>query len=153
MSSSRRADPSKTVPVVEGLFTWSSDSPKLMGTKCLSCGNYYFPKKISCNNPDCKEKKIEDVLLSRQGKLYSYSVQYYPPPPPFKFDEPFTPYGIGLVELPEGIRVVGMMTTNDLDEMKIGMNVELVAEKLYTDDEGNDAVTYKFKPLSQKREE
>ena len=138
----------KQIPVVEGLFSWPSDKPQLIGTRCLSCGSYFFPKKVTCNNPDCKEKKVEQVLLSRRGKLYSYTVQYYPPPPPFKYSEPFTAYGIGLVELPEGIRIASMLTTGDVNEISIGMDVELVVEKQYEDDEGNEVVTYKFKPIS-----
>ena len=139
---------SKRVPVVEGLFTWPSDKPQLMGTRCLSCGSYFFPRKMTCSNPACKEKKVEEVLLSPRGKLYSYTIQYYPPPPPFRYSEPFAPYGIGLVELPEGIRVAGMLTTGDINEISIGMDVELVVEKVYEDDEGNEVVTYKFRPLS-----
>jgi len=138
----------KVVPVVDGLFTWPSKSPRLLGTRCISCGSYYFPQKISCNNPDCKEKKVEQVSLGPRGKLYSYTIQYYPPPPPFRFNEPFIPYGIGLVELAEGIRVAGILTTNNLNEIKIGMELELVVENFYHDDEGNEFVTYKFRPIS-----
>jgi len=138
---------SKGVPVVEGLFTWPSDKPQLIGTKCLSCGSYFFPKTLSCNNPDCEEKKVEEVLLSRRGKLYSYTMQHYTPPPPAKFSEPFVPYGIGLVELPEGIRVIGRLTTSHTGELRIGMDVELTVEKICEDDQGNELVTYKFKPL------
>jgi len=136
----------KKVPVVEGLFTWPSDEPQLIGTKCTSCGNYFFPKKMACSNPDCKEKKVEDTLLSRRGKLYSYTIQYYPPPPPFKYTEPFMPYGIGLIELPEGVRLPAMLTISDPADIKIGMDVEMVVEKQYEDEEGNEVVTYKFKP-------
>ncbi len=141
---------SKSIPVVEGLFNWPSDEPQIIGTRCQSCGSYYFPVKITCNNPDCKEKKVENISLSRHGKLYSYTVQYYPPPPPFHYDEPFKPYGIGIIELPEGLRVAGILTMADLDELKIGMDAEIVVEKLYEDNEGNEVVTYKFKVLPQK---
>lgn len=142
----------KKVPVVAGLFTWPSERPQLIGTKCRSCGSYFFPRKVACNNPGCREKQVADALLSPRGKLYSYTIQYYPPPPPFRYTEPFSPYGIGMVELPEGIRVVGMLTTGDLNEIKIGMDVELVVAKLYEDEEGNEVVTYKFRPVSQKGE-
>ena len=136
----------ESIPVIDGLFTWPADKPQLIGTRCLCCGTYFFPKSFSCNNPRCKEKKLEEVLLSPRGKLYSYTIQYYPPPPPFKFEEPFSPYAIGLIELPEGIRVLGMLTGCQFEELKIGMEVEMVVEKLYQEG-GKEVVTWKFKPV------
>jgi len=138
----------KQVPVVAHLFTWSDDGANLIGSKCLSCGNYYFPKTLTCKNPICKEKKVEDVLLSRRGKLYSYTIQEYPPPPPFKM-EPVAPYAIGLVALPEKIRVMGMLTGTKFEDIKIGMDVEIIIEKLYEKQNGEEVVTYKFKPIGQ----
>jgi len=136
----------KQVPVVDGLFTLPPEGPNLIGTKCTSCGTYYLPKSLSCRNPNCEGKKTEDAKLSRRGRVHSYTIQYYPPPPPFKM-EPFEPYGIGLVELPEGIRIMGMLTGCALENIRIGMDVELVTEKLYENDQGDEVVTYKFKPV------
>ncbi len=83
--------------------------------------------------------------MSRRGKLWSYTVQYYPPPP-FRAPEPFVPFGIGLIELPEKIRVLGMLTESDPDKLKIGMEVELVLDKLY-EDNGKEVITWKFRPI------
>ena len=133
-------------PVIEGLFTLDPKEPRLIGSKCTSCGTYFFPETVSCSNPVCKEKKVEQAFLSRRGKLWSYTIQYYPPPPPFKAPEPFVPFGIGLIELPEKIRVLGMLTESDPDKLKIGMEVELVLEKLY-EDNGKEVITWKFRPV------
>ena len=72
----------KKVPVVEELFAWTEGEANLIGTKCVSCGTYYFPKSISCRNPNCNEKKVKEIGFSSKGKLYTYTIQYYPPPPP-----------------------------------------------------------------------
>ena len=136
----------KKVPVVEELFAWTEGEANLIGTKCVSCGTYYFPKSISCRNPNCNEKKVKEIGFSSKGKLYTYTIQYYPPPPPFRM-EPFAPYAIGLVEFPEGVRVAGQLTGCDFSDIKIGMEVMTVVEKLYLDDEGNEVVSYKFKPI------
>jgi len=133
-------------PVVEGLFTLDPKEPKLIGSKCKSCGTYYFPETISCSNPDCNEKKVETAFLSRRGKLWSFTVQYYPPPPPFKTKEPFVPYGIGIIELPEEIRVAGMLTESDPKKLKVGMEVELIVEEMYNED-GKEMVTWKFRAI------
>jgi len=135
------------IPAVEGLFTWPSDNPRLMGGKCKSCGTYFFPRFYVVHKPGCHRGEIEEVLLSQKGVLRSYTVQYYPPPPPFKAPDPFVPYGIGLVELPEGINIVGMMTGCAVEDLKTGIEAELVVEKLYSDEEGNDRLTWKFKPV------
>lgn len=137
---------SEVVPAIEGLFTLDLKAPQLIGSKCTSCGTYYFPQAFSCCNPECSEKKVEQALFSNRGKLWSFTVQYYPPPPPFKVQEPFAPYGIGLVELPEGIRIAGILTESDPKKLKVGMDVELLLEMMY-EEGGKKAVVWKFRPI------
>ena len=136
----------KQIPVQEGLFTWPSDQPALIGSRCKSCNDYFFPKVKACQNPDCPEKEVEEVLFSQKGRLWSYCVQYYPPPPPYRGPVPFI---IGLLELPkEGLKVMGQLTNGCREEdVKIGMELELVVEKLFEDEGGNEVVTWKFKPV------
>ena len=64
-----------------------------------------------------------------------------------KYDEPFTPFAIGVVDLPEGLRVLGRIAVDDLKKVKIGMNVELVLERLCSDKDGNEVITWKFRPV------
>ena len=135
----------RSVPVAEGLFTWRSDNPQLIVTKCHSCGSYYFPKRRSCPNPNCKEKKIEDVLLSTAGKLWSYTSQNIPPAMSFKIDQK-PPFMYGLVEFPEGIRILGLIAGAKLEELKIGMDMKLVVEAFSHNEEGQEIVTWKFRP-------
>jgi uncharacterized OB-fold protein len=90
---------------------------------------------------------VEDVLLSRKGKLYSFTVNFFPPPI-FHSPEPFVPYANGLVELPEGIRVSTMIGPGyDQNNLKVGMEMELIIDKLYEDKEGNEVVSWKFLPV------
>jgi len=137
----------KQVPVGQGLFTWPSDEPRLIGTHCKSCGDYFFPKTFTCHNPKCKEKQIEEVTLSRKGKLWSYSILYYPPPPPFVAPDPFVPIPIVEVEIPEGLKIIGMTEDCDPKDLRFGMEMELVVGKLYTDKTGNDMIGWKFRPV------
>ena len=51
--------------------------------------------------------------------------------------------------LPEGVRVETLFTDCDLDELKIGMAVELVLRTLHQDEAGNDVETYMFRPTGQ----
>lgn len=136
------------VPVVADLFHWSDDGAALVGTRCTGCGSHYFPKSLSCRNPDCNQKVVEEVLLGRRGRLHSFTVQAYRPPPLFRM-EPSAPYAIGLVELPEGLRVMGMLTGCELNEIRIDMPVELTVEALYTDESGREVLTYKYAPSAE----
>jgi len=140
----------KQVAAIEGLFTWPSDNPKLIAGQCASCKSVSFPSSKFCSNPDCTDEKVSEVELSPNGKLHSYTIQNYPPPPPYVKPDPFKPFAIGLVELPEKIRVVGMITGCDLKDIKVGMDVKLVAEKIYEkkiDGEMCDVMTWKWTPV------
>ena len=137
----------KQYPIQEGLFTWPTDEPHLIGGRCKSCGTYFFPKFSIKHKLDCKERQTEEVLLSRRGKLDSYTVQHYPPPPPFISPDPFVPYAIGWVALPEGIAIAGILTGARLEDLKMHMDVELVVEKVWQDEEGNEALTWKWRPV------
>jgi uncharacterized OB-fold protein len=53
------------------------------------------------------------------------------------------------VELPEGVRVETLYTGCDFDELGIGMEVELVIEKLHDDEQGNEVLCHKFRPVRQ----
>lgn len=135
------------VPVAENLFQGTGAAARLIGTRCTSCGTHYFPKSLSCRNPQCHDKKVEDALFGRYGTLYSFTVQAYRPPALFRMDG-WAPYAIGLVELPEGIRVMGMLTGCRNDEVRIGMQLELTVEALYRDEEGREVLTYKYMPCA-----
>ena len=137
---------SEKIPVIDGLFTLDEKEPRLIASKCKSCGTYYFPETVSCCNPECDNKEVERAHLSKRGKLWSYTVQYYPPPPPFKAPESFIPYGIGVVELAENIRVAGILTESDPEKLKVGMDVELILEQMY-EEEGKEFMTWKFRPV------
>ncbi|MFQ5471693.1 MAG: Zn-ribbon domain-containing OB-fold protein, partial [Dehalococcoidia bacterium] len=63
-----------------------------------------------------------------------------------RFDEPFKPYALGLVDLPEGLRVLGRISTDDLATLETGMDVELIIGRIHSDDEGNDVMSWMFRP-------
>jgi uncharacterized OB-fold protein len=135
------------VPIAEGLYTWPSANPQLIGSKCSACGEVAFPKQSSC--PSCTSASTEEILLSRRGTLWTWTVQRFPPPPPFVGDrESFEPYGVGYIELPEGIRVESRLTTDDAEALEIGMEMELVIQKFVDGDDGNELMTFAFQPIA-----
>lgn len=134
------------VPIVEGLFTWPYDNPKLMGSRCPVCGSVQFPKSSVCNNPDCDHSKpTVEVLLSEEGTLYSYDIHAYDLREPFEYHK--APYAIGAIEFPEGIIILARLTSTE--NLSIGMKLHLKVDKLY-EDANNVYVVYYFEPTEGK---
>ena len=123
------------VPAVEGWFTLD-DEPHLLGSRCTSCGTFVFPRAtFSCPNPGCAGTEFEDTPLSRRGKVWSFTVNRYQPPPPYVAPtDPFQPFAIAAVELPEEHLVVMGQVAGDGDGLRVGQEVELVVDTLYEDD-------------------
>ncbi len=138
---------SQSVHAAEGLFTETADGPRLLGSKCASCGTPYFPKSAVCHNPECRESKMDEASFGPRGTLWSCAIQNYPPPPPARYEEPYTPYALGMVDMPEGLRVVARISTDDPEGVRVGAEVELVLERLCLDEDGNEVITWKFRPI------
>jgi uncharacterized OB-fold protein len=134
------------VPIAEGLFTGPPDAPRLVGSRCTRCREVSFPKQSSC--PACTGDSTEEILLARRGTLWTWTIQRFPPPPPFLRDtERFEPYGVGYVELPEGLRVEARLTSADPAVLAIGMEMELVLEKFGAGPKGEARMTFAFAPV------
>lgn len=129
--------------VADGLFAIDEGGPRLIGSKCISCDTLYFPQALSCRNPACRNKRLERAWLPKEGTLRSYTIQRYRPPALFRMDD-WAPYAIGLVDLGDGVEVMGMLSGIAFDAIAIGMPVVLVAELLFTDVERGPVLTYKF---------
>jgi len=135
------------VPVTEGLFAVTSAGPRLLGSRCRGCGAPYFPRATLCHHPHCRDGETEDTEFGPNGKLWSWAIQNYPPPAPARFEEPYVPYAVGVVDLDDGLRVVGRMSVDDPESLQAGAEVELTIEPFCRDEEGREVVTWKFKPL------
>ena len=131
------------VPAVAGLYV-EEGGARVLGNRCTACGTPYFPRAAACHNPGCGQAApLEDCAFGGQGSIWSYSVADFPPPPPHKFDEPFKPYVIAVVDLDNGLRMVGQMV-DPLEAVHVGARVELVIDALYHED-GREYTTWKFK--------
>jgi uncharacterized protein len=135
--------------VAADLFRGDETSVALVGTRCTACATTYFPRSLGCRNPECAGPAVEEALLGRTGELYSYTVQHYRPPPLFRMAE-FAPYAIGLVTVPEGLRVLAMLTGCEPAALRIGMPLELTTHVLGTDEAG-ELLTYAYRPREEER--
>jgi uncharacterized protein len=137
------------VPVAEGIFTWPSDEPQLVGGRCGACGIVTFPAQGSC--PRCASTDMAEHLLARRGRLWAWTTQDFPPPsPPYAgpTGRDFVPFGVGFVELPGEVKVESRLTESDPEVLANGMEMELVVVPFRTDDDGNEVVTFAFRPVA-----
>jgi len=143
------APPKARVPAIEGWFTLDAQAPHLLGTRCKSCGTYFFPKETTfCRNPKCAGTDFEEVPLSTRGKLWSFTDNRYAPPKPYMASDPFEPYAVAAVELErEKMVVLGQVAKGvGTDRLEAGLEMELVLDTLYEDD-ANEYIVWKWRPL------
>ncbi len=137
------------VPAIEGWYTLDESGPRLIGSRCRSCGTFCFPARASsCPNPSCAQKELERVPLSRTGTIWSYTNACYQPPEPYVSPEPFECFAIAAVELStERMIVLGQMAKGiHTQQLRVGMRVELILETLYRDTQ-SEKVIWKWRPV------
>jgi uncharacterized protein len=90
---------------------------------CLDCNSFtYYPRPMCVR---CMSRNLEYRPVSGKGTVYSYTV-IRSPQPAFKGMEP---YVVANVELPEGVRMMANILTDDVDSVKIGMPVQLTYQQ------------------------
>ena len=86
---------------------------------------------------------MEEIALSGRGRLITFTVIRRPP----SDLEEFRPYIVGLIELEEGVRVLGQIVDCGPEELRPGMEVEATLRRIRT--HGSSGVIeygYKFRP-------
>jgi len=136
-----------SIPFVEGHFTWPSEDPRLLGSRCTQCNTSVFPRTFTCPNPTCDGGDVTDIEFERNGTLASFTVVRYPPPPPFVPSDPFEPFAIAEVEFPNGVQVIGPVPTEHGFDFQLGQEMETIVATYYTDDDGSNVIGWKFQPV------
>lgn len=131
-----------TIPVNDRLFAEGDDGgTRLLGGRCESCRLYHFPSLPTC--PYCSSESVAEAELSPEGTLWGWTA-VTAAPPGYRGE---VPYGFGVVELPEGLRVITRLTVSDPSLLRFGQAMRLIVVPLHEDDEGRTVVTYAFAPL------
>lgn len=130
------------VPIQPGLFTLPDDprGPRLLAGRCATCGKHHFPAGTSC--PYCSGQSCEVDAIGATGTLYLHTVVNARPP---GYRGPL-PYGFGIVDLPEGLRVVSRLGEARLDVLRPGMAVTLEIAPLFTNDAGDEVLSFAYRP-------
>jgi uncharacterized OB-fold protein len=130
------------------VFTWPSDDPQLIGGRCEQCGSITFPCPTSCAR--CGSVSVGQHLLPRRGVLWTFTTQGFLPKEPYaggETVETFRPYGVGLVQLGDEVRVEARLTESDPDRLSIGMELELVIVSFREEPDGSEVMTFAFAPV------
>jgi uncharacterized protein len=136
-----------TVAHPPDVFTWPADEPQLIGGRCPACTAIAFPLETSC--PRCGTPGMEEHLLPRRGTLWTWTTQDFLPKEPYasgETDETFRPYGVGLVQLGDEVRVEARLTEADPAKLDFGMEVRLVVVP-FREDGDTTTVTFAFEPV------
>ena len=139
----------ETSPAIEGWFT-TGPEPALVGSRCTTCASTFFPRTQGfCRNPACDGEEFADTPLSRRGRVWSYTdAQYQPPAPYVATTDPYEPFALAAVELPEGLVVLGQVASGyGVADLEVGAEVELVVEPLYSDETGVRTI-WKWRPVA-----
>lgn len=139
-------------PAIEGWFT-TGPEPTLTGSRCTTCESVYFPpvgEGAFCRNPACDGTEFATSALARRGRIWSYTdAQYQPPAPYVPASDPYEPFALAAVELPEGITVLGQVAQGyGVADLRVGAEAELVVETLH-----DDLLVWRWKPVTEMGEE
>jgi uncharacterized OB-fold protein len=114
---------------------------RLQGQRCAACASFQFPPRRSCRNCH-KVGKLSPYVFCGQGKVASFSELTQAPN---GFDGPLI---IALVTLDEGVTVATQLTDVEVENIQIGMPVEMVTRRLRElGPEGCLVYGYKFRPV------
>ena len=115
--------PAPNVPSVTALWRESDQNIRLYGGKCNGCGSVQYPPQRVCVK--CQERdNAEPVPLSnKKGTIFTYSMDYLAG----TVDVPLVNT---VVNFEGGGRILCMMTDRELDDLHIGMPVEMSFRKL-----------------------
>jgi uncharacterized OB-fold protein len=100
---------------------------KLMVQHCPDCGSIWHPPEPICGN--CQSDRLEWEEASGRGVIYSYTVIHHPTHPAF---DGKTPYLVALVDLSEGPRIVTSIRGCAMEDVHVGMPVEVLFEEVGT---------------------
>jgi uncharacterized protein len=104
----------------DSAFFWEAlKEQRLLIRKCARCGRLQHPPGPMC--PQCQSLEWTTVEASGRGHIHSYVIVHQPQLPGFIY-----PLPVALVDLEEGVRLIGNVVELPVDEVRIGMPVEAV---------------------------
>ena len=118
---------------------------RLVGTLCGSCGMAHFPGRHVC--PKCHDRDLESKAFPRTGRVVCTAIDHSP----LMGHGEDVPKPLAVIKLGgEGPFVISDLVDCDLEQVKEGLEVELVLRKWRRETNGNYMYGYKFRPILAK---
>ncbi|MBT2380593.1 hypothetical protein AMK21_07160 [Streptomyces sp. CB00316] len=102
---------------------------RLLIQRCTGCATLRFPWLPGCNA--CAGQEWDTVEAGGEGTVFSHVVMHHPSFPAFDPSGEGGPYAVALIELAEGVRILGNVVGVPYDKVRVGLPVRL--EFLRTD--------------------
>jgi uncharacterized OB-fold protein len=110
--------------------------------RCSECGKVFFPPRTVCSR--CRGRKFEKTTLSGEGVLETFTIIRVAPS---GFVDQ-APYAVGIVSLPDGVKMTAQIVDGDPEELAIGDRLRLEFRRVRQDGEsGILCYGYKFVPV------
>ncbi len=106
-------------------FFAAAKERRLVVQRCARCGTLRFPPRELCTS--CLSTEIEWADVSGRGEIFSFNVMHQVYHPAFATE---VPYAVVVVKLAEGPKMISNLVDCPVDEIRIGMPVEVVFETM-----------------------
>ena len=114
---------------------------RLEANSCTKCKQKFFPPRLIC--PECGSRDLVKTKIAEKGKVISYTIIRVPPS---QFKDQ-APYAVGVIELDDGVKLMGQIVDCDFEDLKLGKRVKIEFRKLFK--KGHSGILcygYKFVP-------
>ena len=123
------ADPKSPRPLPEvdaqlAPYFAAAREERLVVQRCGGCGALRFPPRELCSA--CLSVAADWVQVSGRGEVFSFNVMHQIYHPAFATE---VPYAVVVVKLAEGPKMISNLVDCPIDEIRIGMPVEVVFER------------------------
>jgi uncharacterized OB-fold protein len=135
------------------LIRFDSGRPSLVGSRCVNCGEVYFPAAAGCTR--CLSTDMAPADLGGEGVLWSWTIQDFLPKAPYNSGETeadFKPYGVGYVQMASGVKVESRLSVADPQALEIGMPMRLDLQPYGKTQQGESICTFVFSPIPSAQE-
>ena len=120
-AASRR--PPAPSPSVSALWREGDRNIRFYGAACNQCGYVQYPPQRVCVQCQARDDSTPLRLSDRPGRVFTYSMDYLA-------GTTDTPLVIAVVDFDGGGRALCMVTDRELDEIRVGMPVNMTFRKL-----------------------
>jgi 3-hydroxy-3-methylglutaryl CoA synthase len=122
--ASAAARPERVAPSLAALRRDRDEVMGLYGVKCKSCGYPQFPPQRVCTRCHTKDNFEPYRFAHKKATLFTFAADYLA-------ETPDPPFIIGVLNFEGGGRMKAMLTDADVNQLQVGMPVEMSFRKLY----------------------